>query len=236
MQGSPLRQIIFPQRQNILQQVPAVLGVNIRQITSNNVNYSKSLDRFTTSDKDLQGKDKTDRVKDPDVEKNDEDGVSGEKHAHITQHWQLLGGNNEGGRVINSPSQKQRQALKDRALKANSTVLERRMGQLAVEQEGKEITSERDLVKAHQTRHQMDRLVEDLIQEGMAKGAFDNLAGAGKPLPERPADFNPYIDSTTHKMNQVVKLSYLVLVPSSPDFGRNRVHPSVGGASEGDST
>ena len=207
MQGSPLRQILFPQRQNILQ-VPAVLGVNIRQITSNNANYSKSLDPSTTGGKVLQRKNKTDRAKDPDVEKNDEDGLSGEKHAHITQHWQLLGGNNESGTMINSPSQKQRQALKDRALKANSTVLERRMEQLAVEQEGKKITSERDLVKAHQTRHQMDRLVEDLIQEGMAKGAFDNLAGAGKPLPERPADFNPYIDSTTHKMNQVVKLSF----------------------------
>ena len=230
-----MRQILFPQRQNILQ-VPAVLGVNIRQITSNNVDYSKSLDPSTTVGKVLQGKNKTDRVKDPNVEKNDEDGVSGEKHADITQHWQLLGGNKEGNGVINSPSQKQRQALKDRALKANSTVLKRRMEQLAVEQEGKKITSERDLVKAHQTRHQMDRLVEDLIQEGMAKGAFDNLAGAGKPLPERPADFNPYIDSTTHKMNQVLKFSYLVLVVSSPDFGRNRVHPPVGGASEGDST
>ena len=176
----------------------------------------------------MQRKNKTDRAKDPDVEKNDEDGLSGEKHAHITQHWQLLGGNNEGGGIINSPSQKQRQALKDRALKANSTVLERRMEQLAVEQEGKKITSERDLVKAHQTRHQMDRLVEDLIQEGMAKGAFDNLAGAGKPLPERPADFNPYIDSTTHKMNQVLKLSYLLLVLVFPRFWQKQGSPPSG--------
>merc|ERR1712212_142067 len=64
--------------------------------------------------------------------------------------------------------------------------------------------AERDLVKGHQTKNQMDRLVEDLIQEGMAKGTFDNLAGAGKPLPERPQDFNPYIDFTTHKMNQIL--------------------------------
>ena len=70
------------------------------------------------------------------------------------------------------------------------------------------VTAERDRVKAQKTKNQMERLVEDLIQEGMAKGAFDNLTGAGKPLPERPADFNPYIDSTTHKMNQVLKLSY----------------------------
>ena len=39
----------------------------------------------------------------------------------------------------------------------------------------------------------------------MANGAFDNLAGAGKPLPERPPDFNPYMDFTTHKMNQVLQ-------------------------------
>merc|ERR1712212_1432059 len=64
--------------------------------------------------------------------------------------------------------------------------------------------AERDLVKGHQTKNQMDRLVEDLIQEGMAKGAFDNLSGAGKPLPERPPDFNPYMDFTTHKMNQIL--------------------------------
>ena len=57
------------------------------------------------------------------------------------------------------------------------------------------------------TKKQMERLVEDLIQEGMANGAFDNLAGAGKPLPERPPDFNPYMDFTTHKMNQVLDIT-----------------------------
>ena len=68
------------------------------------------------------------------------------------------------------------------------------------------VTAERDRVKAQKTKNQMERLVEDLIQEGMANGAFDNLAGAGKPLPERPPDFNPYMDFTTHKMNQVLDL------------------------------
>jgi len=99
-----------------------------------------------------------------------------------------------------SPAQKQKQALKDRALKANQTVLERRKSQ----NEDRQVTVERDMLKGHQTKNQMDRLVEDLIQEGMAKGAFDNLSGAGKPLPERPQDSNPYIDFTTHKMNQIL--------------------------------
>ena len=90
--------------------------------------------------------------------------------------------------------------MKDRALKANQAVSERRMSQ----NEDRQVTADRALVKGHQTKNQMDRLVEDLIQEGMAKGTFDNLKGAGKPLPERPPDFNPFMDFTTHKMNQVI--------------------------------
>jgi len=45
--------------------------------------------------------------------------------------------------------------------------------------------------------------VEDMIQESMAKGDFDNLSGTGKPLKCASA-FNPYVDYTTHKMNQVL--------------------------------
>jgi len=37
----------------------------------------------------------------------------------------------------------------------------------------------------------------------MASGEFDNLSMAGKPLPNR-VDYNPYGDSTTHKMNQIL--------------------------------
>merc|ERR1711874_425425 len=37
----------------------------------------------------------------------------------------------------------------------------------------------------------------------MAKGDFDNLSGAGKPLPERVV-YNPYSDFTTHKMNEIL--------------------------------
>lgn len=48
----------------------------------------------------------------------------------------------------------------------------------------------------------MERLVEDLIQESMARGEFDNLKGAGKPLPE--SNYNPFVDFVTHKMNQVM--------------------------------
>jgi DnaJ family protein C protein 28 len=51
-------------------------------------------------------------------------------------------------------------------------------------------------------RSEMDRLVEDLIQESMSRGEFDNLAGTGKPLKHQT--YNPYVDFVTHKMNQVI--------------------------------
>ena len=50
---------------------------------------------------------------------------------------------------------------------------------------------------------QIDSLVEDLISESIAAGEFDNLKGAGKPLPER-MEFNPHADPTTAKMNEIL--------------------------------
>lgn len=47
----------------------------------------------------------------------------------------------------------------------------------------------------------MERVVEDLIQESMAKGEFDNLPNAGKPL--QHDNYNPFVDIATHKLNQV---------------------------------
>jgi len=139
----------------------------------------------------------------------EEEGVDNEddedKYPHIThvipQHRQFL---DNGGFGVGTPAQRQKQAQKYRAFKANEAVFERRMGQLTAQYEDRLVTAERDRVKAQKTKNQMERLVEDLIQEGMANGAFDNLAGAGKPLPERPPDFNPYMDFTTHKMNQIL--------------------------------
>ena len=57
----------------------------------------------------------------------------------------------------------------------------------------------RKTTKRHHTKNAMERLVEDLIQESMAKGDFDNLKGSGKPLPQRMI-YNPYEDYTTYKV------------------------------------
>ena len=52
------------------------------------------------------------------------------------------------------------------------------------------------------SRNAMDRLVEDLIQESMARGDFDNLPGKGKPL--KYTNHNPLVDTTTHNLNKIL--------------------------------
>jgi len=101
------------------------------------------------------------------------------------------------------PSQRQKQNQKFRALKANEAVYEHRIGKLTAQYENRIATRERATVKKQQTRNEIERLVEDLIQESMASGDFDNLEGKGKPLPQR-VDYNPYTDFTTHKINQIL--------------------------------
>ncbi|XP_051006220.1 dnaJ homolog subfamily C member 28 [Acomys russatus] len=48
----------------------------------------------------------------------------------------------------------------------------------------------------------IERLVEDLIQESMAKGDFDNLSGKGKPLTKFSGC--SYIDPMTHNLNRIL--------------------------------
>ena len=44
--------------------------------------------------------------------------------------------------------------------------------------------------------------MEDLIQESMAKGDFDNLSGKGKPL--KKFSGCSYIDPITHNLNRIL--------------------------------
>uniref|UniRef100_A0A1B0FPW6 J domain-containing protein n=1 Tax=Glossina morsitans morsitans TaxID=37546 RepID=A0A1B0FPW6_GLOMM len=53
------------------------------------------------------------------------------------------------------------------------------------------------------TQYGFDRIVEDYIQEAISKGDFDNLSGAGKPLPNVHVQ-NPYVDFTMHKVNKIL--------------------------------
>lgn len=56
---------------------------------------------------------------------------------------------------------------------------------------------------AIKTKYGFDRVVEDLIQEAISKGQFDNLEGHGKPLSHAQSQ-NPYVDFTQHKINKIL--------------------------------
>ncbi|KAJ8721832.1 hypothetical protein PYW08_004234 [Mythimna loreyi] len=52
------------------------------------------------------------------------------------------------------------------------------------------------------TIYGFERMAEDLIQESVSKGEFENLSGTGKPLKTQIE--NPYVDFMTQKLNEVL--------------------------------
>lgn len=116
------------------------------------------------------------------------------------QHRQYLSYEGYGHGTI---FQRQKQYTQARAMKAAINVMEHRLE--------KAVASDKTLMKKGQgygkkhdikTKYGFDRLVEDLIQESMSKGEFENLSGKGKPLKNQ--NNNPYVDFTTHKLNEVL--------------------------------
>ena len=91
--------------------------------------------------------------------------------------------------------QRQKQYQKFRAVRAAESVTEHNVQKLTEKSYEsmvyetqiavKEDRKNKEKAKKHLTKNAMERLVEDLISESMAKGDFDNLSGTGKPLPER---------------------------------------------------
>ncbi|EDW12042.1 dnaJ homolog subfamily C member 28 [Drosophila mojavensis] len=117
------------------------------------------------------------------------------------QHRQYL--SNEGIGV-GTPFQRQKQYQQVRAMKAQERVLEHRVekaaaGEHALMRKGGSYYGKH----AIKTKYGIDRVVEDLIQEAMSKGDFNNLNGAGKPLSLAQTQ-NPYLDFTTHKLNKIM--------------------------------
>lgn len=104
-----------------------------------------------------------------------------------------------------TPSQRERQYQQIRVDRASEQVLNyrQREHERAAAAEGALV--ERDMrqrsrkIKITQA---VERLVEDLIQESMARGDFRNLSGAGKPL--NKFDHNPYADPMTHNLNRIL--------------------------------
>lgn len=82
-------------------------------------------------------------------------------------------------------------------------VVEYRIDKLSAS--GTELMKPGSFFKTHaiKTKYGFDRVVEDLIQEAMSKGEFENLECAGKPLSHAQSQ-NPYVDFTQHKLNKIL--------------------------------
>lgn len=81
--------------------------------------------------------------------------------------------------------------------------MEHKIQKLQVTDEKSLIEIDKSRAKDIKTRFGMDRLVEDLIQEAMSKGEFNDLPGTGKPLKDDVSMQNPHIDFITFKLNEV---------------------------------
>lgn len=136
------------------------------------------------------------------IELNPEDEVKVHDIRHTApQHRQFL---TFGGFGSGTPFQREKQYQQRRAMKAQDNVLEHRLQKASVT-EGALIKKGGEHFKKHaiKTQYGFDRVVEDLIQEAMSKGDFNNLSGAGKPLTDMQSQ-NPYVDFTTHKINKIL--------------------------------
>ncbi|XP_008428891.1 dnaJ homolog subfamily C member 28 [Poecilia reticulata] len=132
------------------------------------------------------------------TEDDDEDKTRGAALQH--RHYLSFEGVGSG-----TPSQRERQYRQVRVDRATEQVLSYRQREHERAAAADGALAERD---ARQRSHKIkitqavERLVEDLIQESMARGDFRNLSGAGKPLSK--FQHNPYADPMTHNLNRIL--------------------------------
>ncbi|NXK91081.1 DJC28 protein, partial [Formicarius rufipectus] len=105
---------------------------------------------------------------------------------------------------IGTPSQREKQYMQFRVDRATEQVLEYQQQRLGGSYAGTDLMRARDVRESKKVKitQAVERLVEDLIQESMAKGDFDNLRGKGKPL--RKFSDCPHIDPMTHNLNRIL--------------------------------
>lgn len=111
------------------------------------------------------------------------------------QHRQYLSYDGYG---FGTPFQREKQYRRKRAVDATGNILEHRISKHC-KQDVLDVSTVKHKIK---TKYGFERLVEDLIQEAMSRGEFDNLSCTGKPL--APQQINPYVDYTTQKLNQIL--------------------------------
>lgn len=122
--------------------------------------------------------------------------------SHAPQHRHYLSYEGVGS---GTPSQRERQYRQFQMDRATDQVLEYRykiMEKAAAEEGAMVLRDTRLRSRKTQITQTVERLVEDLIQESMARGDFHNLSGAGKPLSK--FEHNPYADPMTHNLNRIL--------------------------------
>lgn len=102
-----------------------------------------------------------------------------------------------------TPSQREKQYRQFRADRAAEQVMEYQKQKLHSQYFPDSLTV-KDVRQSKEQKitQAIERLVEDLIQESMAKGDFDNLSGKGKPL--KKFSGCSYIDPMTHNLNRIL--------------------------------
>ncbi|KAK7110342.1 dnaJ homolog subfamily C member 28-like [Littorina saxatilis] len=115
------------------------------------------------------------------------------------QHRQYLEFEGVG---FGTPSQRQRQYQQYRIERVTENVFQHRIQKLAAETEDALVVKDKQQAKKSIISNAMDRMVEDMIQESMKRGDFNNLPGQGKPLEYSP--HNPFVDTTTHNINKIL--------------------------------
>ncbi|KAM9201427.1 dnaJ homolog subfamily C member 28 [Dugong dugon] len=104
---------------------------------------------------------------------------------------------------LGTPSQREKQYRQFRADRATEQVMEYQRHKLYSQQfPDSVIVKDVRESKKQKITQAIERLVEDLIQESMAKGDFDNLSGKGKPL--KKFSGCSYIDPMTHNLNRIL--------------------------------
>lgn len=140
------------------------------------------------------------KVRQKEAEEEEED--EGKSRGAALQHRHYLSFDGVGS---GTPSQRERQYRQVRVDRAAEQVLSYRQREHEWAAAGGGALVERDTrqrsrkIKITQA---VERLVEDLIQESMARGDFRNLSGAGKPLSKFA--HNPYADPMTHNLNRIL--------------------------------
>uniref|UniRef100_A0A3Q2Q180 DnaJ (Hsp40) homolog, subfamily C, member 28 n=1 Tax=Fundulus heteroclitus TaxID=8078 RepID=A0A3Q2Q180_FUNHE len=138
------------------------------------------------------------RQRDGAAEEDEEDKTRGVAPQH--RHYLSYEGVGSG-----TPSQRERQYRQIRVDRATEQVLSYRQREHERAAAAEGALAERDTrqrsrkIKITQA---VERLVEDLIQESMARGDFQNLSGVGKPL--NKFEHNPYADPMTHNLNRIL--------------------------------